>query len=256
METVQSPNDIVMLEDNSVSAEKLLMNNSIIQFTGVNNRLIIEDSVNIHNSKIIFNGSNGSAYISFSPKQLKINLTINNNCSFYLGKNYYFNGVLNAIISEQTKIIIGDSCLFSFGIWIRTADPHLIYDLDSEERVNPSRSVLIGDHVWIGQNALILKNSQIGSGTILGANSVLSSKHIESNSIWGGNPVKRIKRRVFWSGECVHTWTTLQTQKHSTMQGKDYNFIPEQISQENRAIDVDSLSVFNMPEGKYRFSIL
>jgi len=40
---------------------------------------------------------------------------------------------------------LGEGCLVSFGIWIRTADPHLIFDAESQKRINPSRNVIVGD---------------------------------------------------------------------------------------------------------------
>ena len=46
---------------------------------------------------------------------------------------------------------------------IRTADPHIIYDIH-RKRINPSKSVFIGDHVWCGQNVLLLKGCRVGSG--------------------------------------------------------------------------------------------
>lgn len=82
---------------------------------------------------------------------------MNRGNTLYIGKNNYFNGKLNLILSERKHIVIGDDGLFSFGIWLRTADPHLIYSCETHERINPSKNILIGDHVWIGQGSLVLK---------------------------------------------------------------------------------------------------
>ena len=76
----------------------------------------------------------------------------------------------------RKNIIIGDNCMISFGSWIRNTDPHLVYDSSTYCRINPSKSVLIGDHVWIGQSCIILKGTVVGSGAILGAGSVVSGK--------------------------------------------------------------------------------
>ena len=140
-------------------------------------------------------------------------VTINNNCSFVVGRNVYFNGQLSAVVSEERTIAIGDGCLLSFGIWIRTADPHLIIDVRTRRRINPSKDVVVGDHVWIGQDALLLKGTTIGSGSIVGARSVVAGKRIPSNASWAGNPVRRVRDGVFWEDSCVHTWTSEQTRK-------------------------------------------
>lgn len=137
--------------------------------------------------------------------------TVNGGCCVFIGKNTYTNGKLYLIASERQNILIGDDGLFSFGIWIRTADPHLLYDCESKERINPSMSVLIGDHVWVGQNALILKGTHIGSGSIIGAASVVSHKTVGSNCAAVGNPAKVIKSGVFFTKDCVHNWSKEKT---------------------------------------------
>ena len=129
----------------------------------------------------------------------------------FLGRDIYFNGPLNAICSEEKNILIGHNCLISFGVWIRTADPHLIYDAETLSRINPSLSVLIGQSVWIGQQVMILKGAEIGSGSIIGARSVVPKKKVGNNECWGGNPASKIKSNIFWSGECVHNYTAKKT---------------------------------------------
>ena len=165
-----------------------------------------------------------------------MDISVNNNCSITFGRDCYFNGQLHAIASEETDIFIGDDCLFSFGVWVRTADPHLIYDAETHRRINPSRSVYIGDHVWIGQNALILKGTRIGSGAIIGAGSVVSGKTITSNSSWAGNPVRKKRDGIFWDEPCVHTWTSEMTEKHEIRKTRKFIFNPDA-----HTVDFDTL---------------
>lgn len=51
--------------------------------------------------------------------------------------------------------------------------------------------VEIGDNVYIGMNTTILRNTKIGDNVIIGANSLVRGK-IESNSVYAGNPAKKI----------------------------------------------------------------
>ena len=53
---------------------------------------------------------------------------------------------------------------------------------------------VIGNDVWIGQNAVILPGVRIGDGAIIGANSVVGSD-IEPYSIVVGNPAKMLRKR-------------------------------------------------------------
>lgn len=194
-----------------VDGEKSTLKNSRIIFNGKNNILFVEDGVNITNSIIKFNGDNAVCYIKSQKTAFFADFTVNGESCVYIGKNTYTNGKLYLITSERQNILIGDEGLFSFGIWIRTADPHLVYDCETKARLNPSMSVLIGDHVWVGQNALILKGTHIGSGSIIGAASVVSHKTVPSNCSMVGNPGKVIKSGVFFTKDCVHNWSEEKT---------------------------------------------
>lgn len=96
------------------------------------------------------------------------------------------------------------------GIWIRNADPHLIYDINTKKRINNTKSIFIGDHVWLGQSVIILKGTQIASGSIVGAMGLVSETMIPSNECWGGVSAKRIRGGVFGM---VHVSIVGQIQK-------------------------------------------
>ena len=53
---------------------------------------------------------------------------------------------------------------------------------------------IIGNDVWIGQNAVILPGVHIGDGAIIGANSVVG-KDVDPYSIVAGNPARVIRMR-------------------------------------------------------------
>lgn len=53
---------------------------------------------------------------------------------------------------------------------------------------------IIGNDVWIGQNAVILPGVQIGDGAIIGANSVVGSD-VTPYAVVVGNPARLIKKR-------------------------------------------------------------
>ena len=121
-------------------------------------------------------------------------------------------------------MFFGNDCMMSTDIFIRNADPHLIYSTETKRRVNPTRSVFVGDHVWIGQDVMLLKGTQIGSGSIVGAHAVVSGKKIPSNTSWAGNPARQIGEKIFWSRECVHGWTAAETNKFAEMPTDIFTF--------------------------------
>lgn len=54
---------------------------------------------------------------------------------------------------------------------------------------------IIGNDVWIGENAIIYPGIKIGDGAIIGAYSVVT-KNVAPYTIVGGNPAKVIKKRL------------------------------------------------------------
>lgn len=164
------------VKDNLIIAplNKVIFKNSYIKFEGKNNICYFEEGIHLQNSNIIFSGNNSIMYLSKNKHLYKLNVWMKHDGVFFMGENNYINGTLNCILSEQKNIVIGKDGLYSFGIWIRIADPHLIYDAITHKRINPSKSIYIGDHVWLGQGVTVLKGTKIGSGSICGAMSLIS----------------------------------------------------------------------------------
>ena len=228
MQEVKDGEGLLAIEDNVfIGTPPEIDAKSLVRFKGTGNVLFCEEGVSLKASKINFNGSNGLIALGRNKHPYNANLTTYTNCSIVMGRDIYFNGLFHAIASEERFIAIGDGCLMSFGIWVRTADPHLVYSLETHERINPSRDVLIGDHVWIGQNATILKGTSIGSGSIVGAGAVVAGKSIESNESWAGNPARRVASGIFWTDSSVHNWTEKQTKKNNTCSPEGFAYAPD-----------------------------
>ena len=56
------------------------------------------------------------------------------------------------------------------------------------------KSVMVGNDVWIGHNAIIMPGVNIGNGAVIGAGAVVT-KDVEAYSIVAGVPAKKIKMR-------------------------------------------------------------
>lgn len=190
--------------------------NSSINFVGENNILYCDENVCLNESNLIFGGCNSLIYLGTSEHKIRVELY--NDSVFHVGRFTTSSDPLKLIVSEQKHCFIGDNCMISYGVMIRNADGHLIYSCDDRNRINPSKSVYIGDHVWLGQFVKILKDTQIDSGSIVGMNSVVAGKKISHNSIWAGGPARYIKNGVFWDKTTIHGFTEEMTE--SSM---DYN---------------------------------
>lgn len=104
-----------------------------------------------------------------------------------------------ALAQEDRDIEIGADCMLSRGIEIRTTDAHAVIARGSGARVNPPASVRIGDHVWIGLDALIGKGVEIAPDCIIAARSVVVRPCAERGVALGGVPARILRRGVTWS---------------------------------------------------------
>jgi acetyltransferase-like isoleucine patch superfamily enzyme len=134
-------------------------------------------------------------------------------CSFSLGKNGTcsigdFTLVNGALIMAEERIEIGSYCLISWSVGIADSDFHPIVPaqrrLDAEALAPffkgrparpkiPTKPVIIGDNVWIGMNATILKGVTIGENSVVAAGAVVT-KPVPANVVVAGNPAVVIKK--------------------------------------------------------------
>ena len=94
-------------------------------------------------------------------------------------------------IRSAESIDIGDSTMIASDVVITDSDWHGIYD--RTDYVATPKPVKIHKNVWIGERSIILKGTQIGENSIIGAGSVVHGD-IPPNSIYAGNPAKEVKK--------------------------------------------------------------
>ena len=111
---------------------------------------------------------------------------------------------------SKDKLIIGKFCQIASGVEFMMNDANHqmnavstfpFYTLEGWEMEPPVLSdmpfkgdTVIGNDVWIGQNAVILPGIHIGDGAIIGANSVVGSD-VAPYTIVIGNPAKELRKR-------------------------------------------------------------
>jgi acetyltransferase-like isoleucine patch superfamily enzyme len=144
----------------------------------------------IHGKGKIIGGKN----LSLRSFSIPIELYADKKARIIIGDNVFINN--GTTISAQEEIIIGNNAII--------ADKTIIYDTDwhgfdgKKTKISPVR---IGNNVWIGAKAIILKGVNIGDNSIIGAGSVVT-KNVPNNSIIAGNPAKFIRNTKGYNREC------------------------------------------------------
>lgn len=103
----------------------------------------------------------------------------------------YTNGYTQIVCAKSIKI--GKDVAIAREVIIRDTDAHEIVGKEHE----PIKPVVIGNHVWIGAKAMIMKGVTIGEGAIVAAGAVVT-KDVPPKTIVAGVPAKVIKENVTW----------------------------------------------------------
>ncbi|WP_299314658.1 acyltransferase [uncultured Aquimarina sp.] len=124
------------------------------------------------------------------------------NCKIIIGAKTTIEWAHLAATEDNSCIIIGEDCMLSDNISIRTSDSHSIIDLESNKRINKAKNVSIGDHVWLGAHVKILKGVNIGNNSVISMGAIVT-KDISNNSIATGIPARVIKKNTNWMRELL-----------------------------------------------------
>jgi acetyltransferase-like isoleucine patch superfamily enzyme len=103
------------------------------------------------------------------------------NCTFYpgvrlecwrgarivIGNGTYLNR--NVEIIAQQEVTIGRDCMIAWDVVIMDTDQHGVGDTPPI-----AKPVRIGDKVWIGCRAIVLKGVTIGDGAVIGAGAIIA----------------------------------------------------------------------------------
>lgn len=118
--------------------------------------------------------------------------------SFTIGQGSTCYGMVASIQGPDGHVSIGKDCMMSNTISLRPSDVHAIIFLMDRTIVNPPEPIIIGDHVWIGERATIMKGVSIGKGAIVGGSSLVT-KDVAVCSLVVGNPARELKTKVSWT---------------------------------------------------------
>ena len=135
-----------------------------------------------------------------------------------------FNMTAESTIVCAKEICFGDDCLVAWDVLVMDTDEHPLYNRhetarretrDSSpvscpevpcpasndmgnERINPDKPIIVGNHVWIGCKCVLLKGAEIPDNTVVAAGTLLTSSFAGEHQVIGGNPPSVLKHDVCW----------------------------------------------------------
>ena len=125
--------------------------------------------------------------------------------------------ISNVIDETNPKLLkIGNNVRVTHGVVILTHDySWSVIAGKYGECIGGVAPVTIGDNVFIGMNAIILKGSTIGSNVVIGAGSVVTCD-CESKSVYAGVPAKKIMSlEQYYEKKKIAQMSDVQTIVHS-----------------------------------------
>ena len=181
-----------------------------IEFEGINSSVIISEGSVFYNSKIKIYKDSKIIIKRTSERGIR-------NTSIDMGGSFFGTFMIDEGISIEScrfamdneinpYIKIGKDCMLSSNITFRATDGHCIIDNDTKELLNATKPIIIGDHVWIGANATILKGAIVNDNSIIATESLVTRNFPEKNIIIGGNPAKILKKNINWSRTYVKNY--------------------------------------------------
>lgn len=108
-----------------------------------------------------------------------------------------FNMTAESAIVCAKEIRFGRDCLLSWDILVMDTDEHPLYNKENE-RINPDKAILVGDHVWIGCKCVLLKGAEVPDNTVVAAGTLLTSSFTGEHQVIGGNPPTVLKQDIRW----------------------------------------------------------
>lgn len=176
-----------------------------VKISGKGNIIIFEEPIFFRNSLISISSNYNLIHYSWTRRMVinYIYISDGDNQLLNFGTGFSAGKTVFSCHEEFSSILVGDDCMFSADIFILNSDCHLIYKMHDKPILNMSKNIEIGNHVWVGRNCMLLKNTKIADNCIVAASSTVVGNLLENNSIYGGNPAKLIVNNINWERKSV-----------------------------------------------------
>ena len=203
-----SNNKIILIKQNGKTICNPKLKNLKVVFKGNNNLIEIYEPYHIKKLYIKFRGNNNKFKLGKNSNIIQsLHLNLYDNSEVIIGNNFSCQQAIFRLTgTSNTRIKIGNDCMLSYDVIIRTTDSHTVYDINTKELLNPDKNVIIGNHVWIAAYSKIMKGAIIPDNCIVAAGSLVNKSFSESNSLIAGSPAKVTRNNVNWDKCLPSKW--------------------------------------------------
>ena len=122
----------------------------------------------------------------------RLSLWVGRDASLEIGDNV---GMSNCTVVAQLHVVIGSGTRIGGEAAIYDTDFHSLAAADRLARPDVSvrrAAVHVGERVFVGGRAIVLKGVRMGEETVVGAGSVLT-RNTGPREVWAGNPAARVR---------------------------------------------------------------
>lgn len=97
------------------------------------------------------------------------------------------------------SVVAGRGQLWAADVYIATDDMHRLEDLLTGARVNPyGARIRLGEHVWLGRDAVLTGDVEIGDHAVVGLRSMVRGQKVAPHTAVAGTPARVIREGVTW----------------------------------------------------------
>lgn len=170
-----------------------------LSLSGSGSLLVLVGEIERPALRVMNQGQNNRLVIVGGSKKIQASFRFTgSNNIVVVGPETTMNSATFVVDGNNLRLVLGVDCMLSHDITFWCGDRHAIVDVATGSVLNAPRSIVVGDHVWIGHNATVLKGVAVRSGSIIAASAVVAGV-LEDSGIYAGNPARKVRDGVTWT---------------------------------------------------------
>lgn len=199
--------------NNTIHYQGATLNQVEFNIQGEHNLILIHPGAVLNNVSFNLYGDNHRVIVG---KNVRFNergsiWAEDRDCLISIAQNCTFEGVHFSATEPGSKLIVGEDCMFSYDIDVRTGDSHTLMSNSQGKRFNYAKNIIFGEHVWVASHCIFTKGACVPSNSVVGTGSLINKAFDQENILIAGRPAKILKTDVHWLRERVYQSHRVET---------------------------------------------